>query len=110
MALNLLKEQNDSLSWRAERYLRESIEHSADTTMYEIILLKKINLISDYFNTILSLKKYDSFSTDVLKSTLEDIYRFDDLYGKINQISFKNSTPIGTLSKLIFFLQKDTFL
>ena len=94
LALNLLKEQNNNLSRWAGYYLNESLKESMDTTMSEILLLKNMDLVSNYFNTILISKKYDSFSTDTLKSILESSYRFDELYEKINQILFQNSTSI----------------
>ena len=94
LALNLLKEQNNSLSIWAKSYLRESVNKSADTTMSEIVLLKNISLVSNYFNTILSSKKYDSFSTDTVKSILEESIRLDNLYKNIKEISFQNSSSI----------------
>jgi len=92
--LSLLKEENNSLSWLAEVYLRESIKRSADTTMREILFLKDMKLMSNYFNTILSSKEYDSFSVDTVKSILNNSIRLNDLYEKIKQISFQNNTPI----------------
>ena len=94
LVLNLLKKQNDNLSWLAGRYLKYSTEQAADTTMYQIMFLKDMNSVSNYFNTILSTKKYDLFSIDTVKLLLENSIRLNNLSEEIKQISFQNNTPI----------------
>jgi hypothetical protein len=94
LVLNILKEENNNLFRWAKRYLDESVKQTTDTTRHEILLLKNMILMSNYFNAILSSKEYNSFSIDTVQSILENSIRLIDVHEKIKQISFKNNTSV----------------
>ena len=104
LVLNLLKEQNNNLSWLTEKHIEESIKYSADTTRQEILLLKDMNMVSNYFNDILSSKEYDSFSIDTVKAILDNSIRWVEYHEKIKQISLKQNTSIENELYLNVFL------
>jgi len=99
LILNILKEENNDLSCKVDRLLwlftREGV---VDTTVQEFILLKSMNLISNYFKTILSSeKKYSSFSLDTIKSITEDSITYvyiGNFYETAEKILPKKNTPI----------------
>jgi len=82
LILNILKERNDYLSFKTEKLLKIFTENGIDTTAQQFLLLKKMDLISNYFGTILSSKKnYNSFSIDTIKSILGGSYvDLEDFY------------------------------
>ena len=112
LVLNILKTENNNLSFKAGKLLRLFVRNDIDTTSrlfllwndidtttaHQFFILKKMDLISNYFNTILSSpKEYDFFSIDTIKSILTDslIYVYlDDFYEKAEKISINNNTLI----------------
>ena len=100
LALNILKEQNNDLSFKAWKFLEIFREDGIDSTEKRFLLLKKMGTISNYFNAVLSSKKeYNSFSLDTIKSILNINDRFSyvylgDFYEKAEKISVQNNTHI----------------
>jgi hypothetical protein len=98
LVLNILKEENNDISFRAKKLLSIFTENSIDTTVQEFLLLKKMDLLSDYFNTVCSSnKEYNYFSIDTIKSIINDssVYVYlEDFYEIAEKVSPQNNTLI----------------
>ena len=98
LVLNILKEENNYSSFKVGKILRIFARNDIDTTDPQFLLLEKMDLISNYFNTILSSpQKYDIFSLDTIKSILKDsvVYvSMGNFYEMVEKISVKNNTLI----------------